>query len=199
MTHFTDDQKREIEAVAQRTGLPVHEVLAVTSVETGGHAFADVHGQKKPLIRFEGHYFWNRLKNFPPKLHDARELGLASPKAGHVRNPKSQQERWDSLLTPAMLIDREAAIESTSWGVGQVMGAHWRRLGFPSADAFKAKAEEGLSGQIEIMLDFIISDPALKKALERHDWRTFARIYNGPGYQKWAYDKKLEKAYKALA
>jgi peptidoglycan hydrolase-like protein with peptidoglycan-binding domain len=40
-----------------------------------------------------------------------------------------------------------------------------------------------------------IDKAGLIKALNSHDWQAFARGYNGPGYAKNAYDKKLAAAY----
>jgi hypothetical protein len=46
------------------------------------------------------------------------------------------------------------------------------------------------------MVRFIISE-ALDDELRRHDWRGFARGYNGPGYAKNGYHTKLAAAFKA--
>ena len=74
-----------------------------------------------PLIRWEGHYFYQRV---PRGLRRrALEEGLAHPNAGGVKNPKSQQGRYD-LLERAKRVDEAAALSSCSWGLGQVMGAH---------------------------------------------------------------------------
>lgn len=32
-------------------------------------------------------------------------------------------------------------------------------------------------------------------ALQKKDWKTFARLYNGPAYAQNGYDEKLSKAY----
>ncbi len=49
--------------------------------------------------------------------------GIASPIAGKVKNPTSPAERY-KMFTRMCDIDKEAAIMSCNWGVGQVMGAH---------------------------------------------------------------------------
>ena len=127
----------------------------------------------------------------------ARAAGLASPYAGAVANPASQAARW-KLLERAAAIDLKSAYESTSWGLGQVMGAHWKQLGFADVAALVEEARKGAAGQVRLMARFIHKS-GLKEALERHDWQAFARGYNGPGFRRNAYDSKLAAAYQRHA
>jgi hypothetical protein len=142
-------------------------------------------------IRFEGHYFDRMLDDGKRAL--ARRKGLASPKAGAVKNPASQAARW-RLLAEAAAIDREAALQSVSWGIGQVMGAHWKALGYDSVEALVAEARSGAGGQIRLMLRFLEAN-GLIGAIEAHDWAHFARAYNGPGYKANRYDSRIAAAY----
>jgi hypothetical protein len=123
----------------------------------------------------------------------ARAEGLASPKAGGVPNPRSQAARW-ALVERAAAIDRGAAWESVSWGLGQVMGAHWAWLGYADDSAMVAEARDGIEGQTRQMLRFI-DRAGLSDALRRGDWAAFARGYNGPAYRRNAYDTRLAKAH----
>jgi hypothetical protein len=188
---FNDAVITEANAAAALAGIEPAALLAVMEVESGGRLFAVVNGRNEPLIRFEGHYFDRRLTG--SKQARARELGLAAPVAGAVANPSTQAGRW-ALLGKATQIDARAAYESTSWGVGQVMGAHWLWLGFANVQALVAEARSGAGGQIRLMVRYI-DKAGLIKALNSHDWQAFARGYNGPGYAKNAYDKKLAAAY----
>ena len=90
-------------------------------------------------------------------------------------------------------IDAKAAIESVSWGIGQVMGAHWAWLGYASVEALVAEAREGAGGQVRLMLKFI-AKAGLAKALESRDWAAFARGYNGPAFAASGYHTKLAAA-----
>jgi hypothetical protein len=170
-------------------------LAAVAHVESNLVTHAVIHGRKEPLIRFEGHYFDRRLSG--AALETARRQGLASPRAGAVRNPASQEARW-KLLAAARAIDRKAADESTSWGIGQVMGAHWAWLGFASVDALVAEARAGVDGQLRLMARYI-SRAGLGSALAARDWARFARSYNGPGFAANAYDAKLAHAFTRYA
>lgn len=188
---FSKDTIEEIEEVARETGIDAAALLAVVEVESGGKAFAFVAGRKEPLIRFEGHYF-DRLIS-PSKRAAARRAGLASPTAGEVKNPRSQADRW-KLLKRAMKLDSAAALQSVSWGVGQVMGIHWKALGYASPEDLVADARASVAGQVKLMLRFIRTNGLLDK-LSSRDWAGFARAYNGPAYRRNSYDTRMASAF----
>jgi hypothetical protein len=156
--------------------------------------FAEIGGRREPLIRFEGHYFDRLLRGH--QRQQARQLGLAHPKAGKIRNPRSQQKRWD-LINRASAINRVAALSSTSWGLGQVMGAHWQWLGFENVDELVAEARSSAAGQVRLMARYI-DKAGLVAAVQAEDWKAFASAYNGPFYWRNAYDKKIQIAYQQL-
>ena len=181
----------EIAAAARAAGHDPAAILAIAEVESGGTAYAIVSGRREPLIRFEGHYFDRRLAG--AKRSKARKAGFASPDAGAIPNPASQTGRW-ALLREAAAIDHAAAYESVSWGVGQVMGAHWLWLGYPSVDALVDEARSGVDGQIRLMARYI-EKAGLIDIIHASDWTAFARAYNGPSFAQSGYDKKIAKAY----
>lgn len=184
-----------IRGIAQMHNLPTATAMAVIEIESGGETYTEIDGRNEPLIRWEGHYF-DRLVD-PAKREQARKAGLANPKVGGVKNPRSQAKRYD-MLRRAMLIDREAAIMSCSWGVGQVMGSHWKTLGYKSAVDFYEKVSAGVVGQIDVMFRYIVRF-GLVDELQRFDWAGFARGYNGPAYARYGYHTKLERAYERYA
>lgn len=188
---FDENSVNAAKAAAHDIGVEVAALLAIAEVESGGAAFAEVRGQKEPLIRFEGHYFDRRLGAAQRRI--ARLAGLASPNAGAVVNPASQAARWD-LVKRAAAIDQTAAYESVSWGIGQVMGAHWKWLGYGSVGELVAEARSGVGGQIRLMARFIAKSD-LDVAIRHRDWAAFARGYNGPGYKRLGYDAKIAAAY----
>lgn len=178
-------------AVAQRCGLEPAAFLAVVEVESGGQAWAQVEGRRVPVIRWEGHYFYKRLSG--NRRRRAVEAGLASPQAGAIRNPRDQAGRW-RLLEQARLIDEAAALESCSWGLGQVMGANWRDLGFASVQELAEVAQRSIEGQLTLVALFIQAN-GLAGELAGRLWEAFARRYNGPGYAVGGYHLKLAAAY----
>lgn len=178
-------------AMAKQGQIEPAALLAVAEVESGGRALYDVDGHKEPAIRFEGHYFDRRLSG---RIRDyARKDGLSAPEAGKIANPKSQGDRW-LLLERAMGLDKKAALESTSWGLGQVMGAHWEWLGFAAVDALVAEARGSVAGQVRLMLRFI-EKAGLADAMRACDWRGFAKRYNGPSFARNNYDTRMAAAY----
>lgn len=188
---FSTEIIAEITSAAKALGIEPAALLAVAEVESGGKAFALVDGRREPLIRFEGHYFDRRLSG--EKLRRARAQGLAAPAAGAIANPPTQEARW-RLLARAAAIDHRAAHESVSWGIAQVMGAHWQWLGYADIDALVTEARSGVAGQVRLMMRYI-EKSGLSAALRRHDWESFARGYNGPAYKRGAYDTKMARAY----
>ncbi len=179
-----------VRGIAARLNVPASSLLAVAEVESAGKATAMVNGKPEPLIRFEGHYFDKRLTG---SIRDAaRRAGLASPKTGGVKNPNSQAARW-ALLNRAMALDANAALESVSWGVGQVMGANWKDLGFKSVVDLVDTARRDVAGQVEVMARFIEKN-GLAAVLRAGNWPVFARRYNGPGYKANKYDTKMAAA-----
>ena len=192
---FSESVVNEIKQAAQDAGLEPAALLAVTVVESAGQVFALVEGKQEPLIRFEGHYFDRRLSG--EKQEQARTQGLASPTAGAIANPKTQPDRW-KMLEKAAAIDAQAAYESVSWGLGQVMGAHWQWLGYESVEALVEEARSGAFGQVRLMVRYI-EKAGLAEALRKHDWQAFAHGYNGPNYKKNNYDEKIADAYQHYA
>ena len=180
-----------IGAVAEEFRLEMAALAAIVEVESGGRLFARVAGRDEPLIRFEGHYFYRLLPT--AKRNRAVVKGLAHRMAGRVRKPSSQAARW-KRLQQACDIDRPSAFESVSWGVGQVMGAHWRWLEYASIDALVSEVRSDAEGQIRLMARFI-AKAGLKPKLAQRDWAGFARAYNGPGYRSNRYDSKMASAF----
>lgn len=190
---FDDASRRQIVEVATRNGLDPVALLAVAWVESAGTPFWNVDGRLEPAIRFEGHYFDRILgKKDPAKQAIARARGLANPKEGVVKNPPNAQRY--ALLARAKAIDADAAIESVSWGLGQVMGANWRDFGLKGASQLEAIARSGVGGQVDLMVRFILKN-GLKGALNSQNWRSFAARYNGPSYAANGYHTKMRDAY----
>lgn len=188
---FTKQVIAKVSVLARGLNVEPAALLAVAEVESAGAATWRTKDGPKPAIRFEGHYFYRRLKG--AKLKQAIAQGLASPKAGAVKNPNGFDARY-ALLERARKIDRAAADESTSWGLGQVMGAHWRKLSYSSVQALVDDAMSGVDGQIEIMARYIKAF-GLVDELQSRGWKSFAKQYNGPAYRTNRYDEKMAKAY----
>lgn len=191
---FSRTEKDEVSALAVASGFEPAVILAFTEVESAGRSFWTVNGKKCPAIRPEGHYFYRLLAaKSKALLTRAVNLRIASPKSGGVKVPKQYADVY-SLFNQMTEIDRECALKSISMGVGQVMGEHYKRLGFSSVEAMWDRACGSLKGQVDIMLRFIKTDAHIVGAIQSEDWDEVFRRYNGPGYKKNRYAKKFAAA-----
>lgn len=176
---------------AARLAVDVASVYAVNAVESAGSGFF------KGVVRilYERHQMRRQLAANRPDLDvsrlQAQHPNLVNTSAGgYVGN----DGEWSRLYL-ARQIDERSALEATSWGAFQIMGYHWKRLGYPSVFEFAALMQRSESAQLDAFVRFIETDPALHASLKRRDWARFARIYNGAGYAKNQYDTKLASAY----
>lgn len=175
----------DLPRVGHLIGVGEDEVHAILDVESAGSGF-DGKGRVKML--FEPHVFW-RLLGKGAARDKAAALDLAYPN-WRRDYPKDSYPR----LSQAMKIDPELALRSASWGLGQIMGFNHAAAGFASAaDMVRAFADDE-DRHLEAMVAFIKAN-GLDDELRRHDWAGFARGYNGPGFAKNGYDKKLKAAF----
>jgi hypothetical protein len=185
---------------AERLGVPLASVYSVNEVESKGSGFLD---NGKPVILFERHIMYRQLAKVRHEGDDPAALkrhadqlaatnpAIVNPKFGGYAGGSAEHQR----LATARLIDDTAALESASWGAFQIMGFHWQRLGYNSVQDFVAAMSAGESQQFDAFVRFIETDPVLHKALKGRKWAEFAKLYNGPDYQRNLYDIKLQRAY----
>lgn len=178
-----------IRAEAKRLGVEWQALASVAAVESDGRPLWD----GLCPIRIEGHYFYKQLSG--KKREAAVNQGLASQRAGAVRNPRKMAARY-AMLEKMKAIDENAAIESCSWGLGQVMGIHWEDLGYSSPKALAKEAQSSVSGQVRLMGRFI--EKNCFEPLKAKNWASFARFYNGPNYRVNRYDTKMANAYETF-
>lgn len=182
----------QIAAQAKALGIEVAALRAVIEVECKGSGF---NADGAPVILFERHVFRQRLiANGKAVVADkaVRERpDLCSKSTGAYGLYSAQHGR----LNAAAQYHRDSALESASWGIGQVMGYHWHALGYPSLQAFINAMYKDEASQLDAMCRYIKVNN-LVNALKNKDWKSFARGYNGAAYAKNSYDVKLGNAYK---
>lgn len=177
-------------ALALMPGVAPAALRAVIAVETGGSGF-DRKG--RPSVLFERHLFWSALG--PGGQRDrAVAAGLAYRRWGERPYPRSSDGVYDEIARAAA-IDEDAALRSTSWGLGQILGREHDEAGYPTAramvEAFMAGEGAQLAGMVRL-----IKARRLDAALREHRWADFARAYNGAGFRKNRYDEKLAEAFR---
>jgi N-acetylmuramidase-like protein/putative peptidoglycan binding protein len=175
-----------MDAAARAIGVGLAELWAVVRVETRGWGFL---ADRRPHTLYERHVFYRltgaRLKKCPPAIS-------CSTPGGYLGGAREYDR-----LTRALAFDRRAALSSTSWGIGQVMGFHAKSLGFADVEAMVADMVASEDGQLGAMARFVVGQK-LDRALRDHHWAGFARGYNGVSFAKNHYDEKLRWEYADL-
>lgn len=176
----------DLPKIGQTIGVGEDELHAVLDVECRGSGFD---GRGRVVMLFEPHILYREL-GAGSKRDRAIQDGLACRKWGEIAYPRDSYPR----LLEAMEIDRDAALRSASWGLGQVMGFNASLAGYGSAEemvvSFAADEENQLAG----MVKFIVS-AGLDDELRAHDWAGFARGYNGSSYAKHGYHTRLMERF----
>lgn len=185
----------QIKQAAKKHGIDYAALKAVIDVECKGSGFLHT---GEPVILFERHWFWRllgRKRWFTKRLKImAKHPRVCNPKAGGYGKTSQQHGK----LSIAASYNRDAALQSASWGLGQVMGFHWQDLGYPSLQAFINDMYESEAKQLEAMLRFINKNRLVRHLNNKH-WARFARAYNGRGYKRNKYDTKLAMAHARYA
>lgn len=159
---------------------------SILAVETRGFGYLP---DKRLKILFERHIFHKRTGG----QFSASHPDISNPVAGGYRGNAAEYDR----LARAMALDRAAALESASWGLGQVMGFNARSLGYADAEAMVTDFISGEDAQLMGCAQFITNNRALQRAYVSGDWKRVAFYYNGESYAKNRYDAKLSSAYAA--
>lgn len=172
--------------VSTGTLISVPALQAFIAVESGGLGFAKDTG--KIVIQFEPHYFKKREPYAPSGAWSVNKVDV-------------QSKEWIAFNN-AFSIDADSAMESTSIGLAQIMGAHWKRLGYTSVGAMWDHFKSGEVAQIEGLIKFILADATLYRAVLTKSWTKVAELYNGAGFRELAkkygrepYDLSMAKAY----
>lgn len=172
-------KKEDLKVLAGKYGYEQAIIQAIISVESCGFGFARDTG--KIIIQFEPKWFKRKVPN-----------ALAGDWS--LNRVERQAREWIAFNN-AFKINPNAAMESTSIGLMQVMGMHWKTLGFSSVGAMWDFAKVSEVNQVELGIKFIEANPSLKVAVLKKDWAMFAYYYNGSGYKRNQYDIKLKMAY----
>lgn len=198
-------------ALASQLGVEVPAILAVWYVESHGR----VHTPGRAVIRFENHVFFNLWgkthsdvydrhfrhggRNGVPgegrQKHQFRDDPAKPFEASHKK--KNGQSHEYRVLGFARRLSDEAALKSISIGGSQIKIENFRMLGYATPLAMYEAFQNSERYHVLGFVDFCArryKAGGMFKALREHDWRTFARGYNGAG-QVEVYAAKLLKAY----
>ncbi|MEZ5107064.1 MAG: N-acetylmuramidase family protein [Draconibacterium sp.] len=194
--------ENDLRNFASSYNLELAAVKAVNEVESSGKGFLVV---GKPRILFEGHVFWRELvkRNIDPKqvLNSGNQDILYEKwTRQYYKGGAGEYERLERAISisPSAAV-KEAAYCSASWGAFQIMGYHYKNIGYDSVFQFVEKMSEHEREHLDAFGRFIsvasFSGKKLISWLREKDWESFANGYNGSGYKQNKYDIKLQKAY----
>ncbi|MFA6260405.1 MAG: N-acetylmuramidase domain-containing protein [Bacteroidia bacterium] len=177
---------QEITSLGQRIGLSYAQMMAFIMTESPGRGFDPDNG--KLLIQFEPVWF-KRKEPFAPS-------GKWS-----INKVEVQSKEW-LAFNNAYGIDPVSAMESTSIGLPQILGLHWKRLSYRSVGEMWDEFKRGEFNQVWGLTEFIKTGPKLHTAIKSNDWHVVATLYNGPLYKQKAiqwgrepYNITLEKNF----
>ncbi|WP_017776871.1 N-acetylmuramidase domain-containing protein [Paraburkholderia kururiensis] len=164
------------------------ELWSVLSVETSGIGFFP---DRRPKILYEQHVF-SRLT---AHRYDTSNADISHPKPGNYGATGSHQ--YDRLFA-AIKLDREAALQSTSWGLGQTMGFNFADTGASSVEDMVNRMIHAENDQLLCTANQMANSGEVK-ALRARDWTSFARSYNGPNFAMNNYDSRLRAAFSSFS
>ncbi len=150
---------------------------AIIETESRGAGFVD--GKLK--IRFELHIFINQLG------YELSNVFLIKNKIHYYKQDCEWKYIHDSQETEyaafeiAKSYNENAAYESVSMGLGQVMGFNYKRLGYDSAKEMFDEFSKGEIYQITGMLSYIANTINMVNSIRNKDWDAIALLYNGSG------------------
>jgi len=171
-------KEEDYKKLAVEFDVPATNIKKVVKVESGGQGFSKETG--KIIIQFEPSWFKRKAPYTPSGLWSLNKV-------------EKQTAEWIAF-NDAFSKNKEAAMESTSVGLMQVMGFHYKLLGFKTVGDMWDYAKESELNQLRLGLRFIKSNTKMYKALKLSDWETFAYYYNGAQYKKFDYANRLAKA-----
>lgn len=177
--------KKDYEDAAKLLGISVAHIKAVAAVESsqiGGF----IKETQEPTILFERHIFSRLTKG----IYDAKYADISNRSAGGYGAYKVQHTR----LQKAVKLDREAALQSASWGLFQIMGFNYKQAGFDDLQSFINAMYQSERQHLLAFCNFLIAND-LVKYLKKDDFRLFARHYNGPAFEKNRYDLRMKEYY----
>lgn len=177
----------DIAAAAAQLGIEAAIVRAVDEVESRGRGFLP---DTRPTILFERHIFARRTDH----LYDGAHPNISHQLPGGYGAAGAHQ--YDRLIE-AIGLDREAALQSASWGRFQIMGFNAELCGWPDVEAFVASMCESEAQHLKAFIGYC-RKADLIRYLATHDWRSFSAGYNGKGNVD-DYSQKLAVAYRRHA
>ena len=183
--------KRNIQLAAKVIGCEPAAVQAVSMIEAPKGGFLP-DPDNRPTILFESHTFHTLTKG----VYDNAHANIST--SNWVHNYGAAGAHQYDRLQEAINLNREAALESASWGKYQIMGMNFQSAGFNNVEDFVASMCVSEVKQLNAFVSFIVKNN-IAQYMRTKDWSRFALRYNGAGQVPY-YSSLISSAYsKALA
>jgi hypothetical protein len=161
---------------------------ALLATEAFGCGFL---ADRRPRILFERDVFHRRTGGRFSHTHP----DISASGAGGYAGGTAEYDR----LARAIALDQHAALESTSWGLGLVMGYNAHSVGFATVEAMVSATTAGEGVQLRAAANLIAANAALLTAFRACQWESVALHYNGPAGTENHYAGKLARCYETFS
>lgn len=185
--------EKDYEEVAAELGIEVAAMKAIVEIEVGKAKNGFVE-PGKPIINFDLKMFRRFASRHGVKLTGHRKSHPEVFNKPNVSRYGSYQHAQHARLAGASEIDRKTAVYATFWGLFQIGGFNWKLCGTSDYEEFVELMSASEREQLELFAR-LIKKCGYVKHLKNKNWAAFARGYNGPGYAKRGYHKKMAAAY----
>lgn len=180
--------------ISLKEGLDPVRVKTIARIEGAGRGFY-MRGAHKDtlLLRFEGH----RFRKYTKAQYDVTHPTL-SYRDYRLGNKYNRGLDEPARFAQAARLDENAAIMSTSWGMFQIMGDEYWRLGYNTPRAMVDSFDMGEIRHLDGFIAFCKSKKileAMKPLATIEDVQEFFLKYNGPSYLKNGYVQKWDSLY----
>lgn len=131
------------------------------------------------------------------KFDPAFLLALVYKETHGIPRPRFEHHYYAARRPWVETDPRRAREESTSWGIGQIMGSNAKDLGVPIPALHCSPPPE----QFDLICRYLLRSKAgpiftgRSFLLQQKDMRVIARYYNGPGFAQNRYDVQLWRWY----
>lgn len=175
----------DFSATQAALGADAASIWAILNVESGKAGYLP---DRRPQILYEYGQFHTRTGG----AFDASNPQISAPGFGSYPGGAAEY----SLLGQAYALNADAALQSTSWGIGQVMGFNFATAGYANVQAFVQDMCASEAAQLRAFQAFLVKNN-IAAALASQDWDTVAGRYNGSG-QIAKYSSSLQTSYAGL-
>lgn len=172
---------KDVVNAAKKYMIPYAVLAAISEKESRGFGFTD---DNKPKVLFERHWMRKNLiaagLDVCATITQLQREDLCNSKTGGYLGGKREYQR----LQTAMRINREAAMKSASYGRFQIMGFHYKTLGYKTVEEYYSDVHTSEAKHLDHFCKFVTSNTKLHKAMQDEDVETIAFLYNGPNHAK---------------